>query len=164
VNRLVYLDAAYDHSKAIDLMLKDPGTPPLFERLILEARHSARARDVSVTDMPPPADWNVLVKTIRALSAYPIDYSRVSAPALAIYADPGHYPGIEEGTPDAKRRTMEAWWQEYQHPGDLANIRKFKRQAKHGQVVTIKGAPHYLFAGPTQGIVAAKVDAFLRQD
>jgi pimeloyl-ACP methyl ester carboxylesterase len=164
VSRLVYLDAAYDHSKAIDLMLEDAGTPPLFQRLILEARNSPKAADVQVPDMPPPNEWDTLVKTIRGLSAYRIDYSKVTVPALAIYADPGHYFGIEEGTSMAKRRSMERWWQKYQRPSDLANIQQFKRQATHGEVVEVKGASHYLFIGPTQATVAAKVDAFLRRE
>ena len=163
VDRLVYLDAAYDHSEAIDLMLDDPGTPPQFQRLILEARNSPKAAHVEVPDMPPPKEWDTLVKTIQGLRAYRIDYSRVTVPALAIYADPGHYFGIEEGTPEAKRRSMERWWQEHQHPSDLANIRQFKHQAAHGEVVEVKGASHYLFTGPTQAMVAAKVEAFLRR-
>jgi pimeloyl-ACP methyl ester carboxylesterase len=164
VGRLVYLDAAYDHSKAIDLMLEDPGTPPLFQRLILEARGSPKAADVDVPDMPPQKEWDTLVKTIRALRAYRIDYSRVTVPALAIYASPGHYFGIEEGTPDAKRRSMERWWKKRQRPCDLANIRQFKREAGRGEIIEVKGAPHYLFTGPTEALVAAQVDAFLRRD
>ena len=56
VDRLVYLDAAYDHSETIGLLFDDPGTPPLFQRLILEARHSATAEAIEVPNMPTPTD------------------------------------------------------------------------------------------------------------
>lgn len=163
VDRLVYLDAAYDHSKVLDLMLEDPGTPPMFERLILEARNSTNANDVKVPDMPPAATWDVLVKTVRAMSAYHIDYSRMTAPALAIYAEPGHYAGIEEGTPEPQRKKMERWWLERQRPSDLLNIRQFRRQASRGKVFEVRGAEHYLFQGATQSLVFAQTDTFLRQ-
>jgi pimeloyl-ACP methyl ester carboxylesterase len=163
VNRLVYLDAAYDHSKTIDLLLEDPGTPPLFQRLILDARHSANAEAIKVPDMPSSADWNVLVETIRSLSAYHIDYSHVRAPALAIYANPGQYPDIEEGTPASQRRKMERWWAQRQRPSDIANIQRFRSQAVNGEVIELKGAKHYLFTGSTQALVAGQVKAFLNQ-
>jgi pimeloyl-ACP methyl ester carboxylesterase len=161
VDRLVYLDAAYDHSRVLDLMLEDPGTPPLFERMILEARHSAAASRIAVPDLPPTPIWNVLVKTMRGMSAYHIDYSRLRAPALAIYADPDRYPGIEEGTPEHERREMERWWKERQRPSNRANIAQFKRQASHGEVMELHGAPHYLFQGSTQPVVLEKVRSFL---
>jgi non-heme chloroperoxidase len=161
VDRLVYLDAAYDHSRTLDLMLEDPGTPPLFQRLILEARGSAKADTIKVPDMPSPADWNVLVQTIRSLSAYHIDYSRVKAPALAIYANPGRYPDIEGGTPASQRREMERWWAQRQRPSDLANIERFRSQAVNGKVIELKGAKHYLFTGSTQASVAEEVRVFL---
>lgn len=163
VDRLVYLDAAYDHAKALDLMLMDPGTPPLFERMILDARHSARASSVQVPDMPPPAQWNVLVKTLSGISGYHIEYSHVKAPSLALYANPGHYDGIEPATPEAERRRMERWWTERQRPSDVANIAKFRREAQRGEVVEVQGASHYLFLGTTQTKVAEKTIAFLSQ-
>lgn len=113
--------------------------------------------------MPLPAQWNVLVETIRSLSAYHIDYSHVKAPALAIYANPGRYPDIEEGTPASQRRKMERWWEQRQRPSDMANIRRFRSQAVDGKVIELKGAKHYLFTGSTQALVAGQVKAFLIQ-
>jgi hypothetical protein len=104
------------------------------------------------------------VKTIRAMGAYHMDYSRVAAPSLAIYADRSHYPGGEDGISDAKRRELERWWRDHQRPRELADIAQFRREAQHGEIVELRGAEHYLFLGATQADGAERARAFLLQE
>jgi non-heme chloroperoxidase len=161
VIKMVYLDAAYDRSKAFDCAMNPPGgMPPMFKRLLMEALNCPGAAEVTVTDMPPPDVYNVFVSTMRSSSAFHPDYTRVRVPALAIYSDiekPEMLMPLDEET----SKKFAAWWKTEQVPKSRASIEQFRKEMKGGQVIEIKDAEHYLFRGKTADEVYRLTRAFL---
>jgi non-heme chloroperoxidase len=164
VNKLVYLDAAYNRSG--DRKCTDPdapgGMPPLYKRLMAEAMNCPGAAQIVVTDMPPADMYNVMVQTMRAAQQFSPDYSKIAAPALAIYADP---EAVQEPGPmdEATKKKFEVYWKNVEAPRARRSIESFRKNAKQGRVVEIKGATHYVFQGQSAEQTISLVREFLLQ-
>lgn len=162
VRKMVYLDAAYDRRKDFSCVNDQPGggLPPTFLRMIGEALNCPGWEKIVASGMPPPEMVNVRVSTIRAATQFQPNYTKIKAPALAIYADadlPQRGGKLDEET----EKKLNAWWKEKQAPIKRASIEQFRKEMKKGEVVEIKGAPHYVFVGPYKDQVIKLTRDFL---
>lgn len=123
VQKLVYLDAAFDGfstRKAADELAKRFSYPP-----------------------PPPPKDPILAMIVSGSEASDPDYSKISAPALAIYVipDPSAYsvpPGIDP-------RSTRQMWEEFGKPMLESEIAHFERDMKHRRVVRLESTDHNRF-------------------
>lgn len=161
VNKLIYLDAAYDRRRTADITLSDPATPPLFRRLFLEVLESPNAAQIKVADMPPSDEWERYKAIIKAMTTFQTDYSKLKAPALAFYAIAEHHPYMPPQASDEIRKSMDDWWIKNGIPYIRMCIEKFLREAQYSQVIEMKNANHYLFLGHTQDAVVIHIREFL---
>ncbi len=161
VVKMVYLDAAYDRRTFFTCSSDMPGgMPDSFRRISGEALNCPGWEKIVAPDMPPPDMVNVQVSTMRSAAKFAPDYTKISAPSLAIYAD-AELPqtaGVLDAETTAKLKT---WWKEKQVPVTRANFDQFRKQMKNGQVVEIKGSTHYVFVGPYRDQVVTLTRDFL---
>ena len=161
VIKMVYLDAAYDRTKNFSCVNDMPGGLPAgMQRIVGEALNCPGWEKITASDLPPPDMLNVQVQTIRSATQFHPDYTKITAPSLAIYADadvPQNAGKLDEET----QKKMDAWWKEKQAPISRASIEQFRKQMKNGQVVEIKGATHYVFVGPYKDPVIKLTRDFL---
>lgn len=183
VGRMVYLDAATDKSPIINLTPKDPAgnrDPPASalasfraltawtQQLLLSKSPAIEANlrqcfafqsGQLVPRTPPRVDAAVL----KTLATDRPDYSRIRAPALAIYSDtreadqmpPGASPELAAATNAFSAAVMEPW-----HKLEKA---RFQIETSCGKVIQVAGARHYFYLErPRQ--TAAWIDDFLRSD
>ena len=162
VIKMVYLDAAYDRRKFFSCTNDQPGAvlPPAHLRIAGEAMNCPGWEKIVAPDMPPPDMVNVQVSTMRAAMQLVPDYKKITAPSLAIYADPDLPQNA--GKLDAEtQKKLDAWWKEKQVPIARASIEQFRKEMKNGQIVEIKGATHYVFVGPYKDQVIKLTRDFL---
>ena len=162
VNKMVYLDAAYDRTKMLTCAdeLPEEIAPPAALRMMREAMNCPGWANIVVKDMPPPDLYNVQVSTMRSATKFRPAYEKVKAPTLSIYADPevAQLPGnLSEET----RKKLDAYWKEKRAPLTRASIDQFRKEMKNGQVVELKGATHYVFVGSFKEQVITLVRDFL---
>jgi len=180
VSRLVYLDAAYDHSNVATMLATTPG--PALPMLASDSASPA-AVDAYLKRtygmMVPEAQLRAIGKygptgrlvanvtpdsidaAMLAGCGHP-DYAKVRAPALAIYAVidsmPQLFPGsasFDSTTAAAAHRLTSA----LQALGTAERAR-FRRELPTGQVLEIEGANHYVFYS-NQAEVAGAMRRFL---
>lgn len=161
VNKLVYLDAAYDRGSIIELLLSDPGVELYDKRMMLELQNSPEAAKVIVKDMPPENVWAINKAMFRAMITFRPDYRTVKAPALAFYATRELYPDVPPHTDEATRRKLNEWWVKTAVPYTRASIEQFRREAPRGQIVEMKDATHFIFRGTTADQVIRLTREFL---
>lgn len=149
VEKLVYLDAAYDRSATTRKALDDPTPPSYWKTMGREAIGSAPTSDIKVLMM-------------RGTMAFHPDYRAIRAPALAFYALPKLHPMFRSAPDVETLRKMNAWWTATGLPMIRQNIDQFRREARHGQVVEMPYANHYVFLGSTQDEVVRRMREFLR--
>jgi pimeloyl-ACP methyl ester carboxylesterase len=162
VIKMVYLDAAYDRRKNFTCTWDQPGAgpPPAFLRVIAKEKNCTGWDKFDAADSPPTDVLNVQVSTIRSAMEFRPDYTKITAPALAIYADVDlpQSPGkLDEDT----QKKLDAWWKEKGGPIFRASIEQFRKEMKNGQVVEIKGATHYVFVGQYRDQVIKLIRDFL---
>jgi len=162
VIKMVYLDAAYDRRKNFTCTWDQPGAgpPPVFLRVIAKEKNCAGWDKFDAADSPPTDVLNVQVSTIRSAMEFRPDYTKITAPALAIYADVDlpQSPGkLDEDT----QKKLDAWWKEKGGPIFRASIEQFRKEMKNGQVIEIKGATHYVFVGQYKDQVVKLIREFL---
>jgi pimeloyl-ACP methyl ester carboxylesterase len=89
VNKMVYLDAAYDRTKMLTCADELPAeiAPPSAIRMMREAMNCPGWADIVVKDMPAPDLYNVQVSTMRSATKFRPEYAKVKASSLSIYAD-----------------------------------------------------------------------------
>jgi pimeloyl-ACP methyl ester carboxylesterase len=161
VNKMVYLDAAYDRRKFFSCKDDMPGgTPASFRRMTGEALNCPGWEKIVAPDLPPADMLNVQVSTMKAAVKFAPDYTKISAPSLGIYADPD-VPQTPAKLDAEAQKKLEAWWKENEGPVSRAGIEQFRKQMKNGQVVEIKGATHYIFAGQFKDRVVTLTREFL---
>ena len=162
VIKMVYLDAAYDRRKFFSCVNDMPGggLPPAFLRIAGEAMNCPGWEKIVAPDMPPAEMVNVQVSTMRSAMQFAPDYKKITAPSLAIYADPD-IPQVPGKSDEATQKKLEAWWKEREAPKSRAGIEQFRKEMKNGQVVEIKGATHYVFVGPYKDQVIKLTKDFL---
>ncbi len=161
VNKMVYLDAAYDRRKFFSCKNDMPGgMPASFQRMTGEALNCPGWEKITASDLPPADMLNVEVSTMKAAVKFAPDYSKITVAALAIYAD----AAIPQTPPKADAETqkkLEAWWKANQEPFVREGIEQFRKQMKNGQVIEIKGSTHYVFVGPYKDQVVTLMREFL---
>jgi len=133
VRTLVYLDAANDYAQLSVI--------------------SAEAK------LEPPSDWAIAAVLEEASKSHPA-YSKVEAPSLDIVVVyDGPWPVRSVDTEAFKRYTQLVFDRDY--IGD--QIRQFRAQVKHGEIVTLRNTDHVAFLhDPVQlKIVVAAMRRFL---
>jgi pimeloyl-ACP methyl ester carboxylesterase len=145
VDRIVYLDAAYDRSKTDALMRDDP------------------TRKILPNGGRPPGDEPIRAQLMKGSSAFHPDYRGIRAPALAFYAVPKRHPLFRQAPTAEDLRRMNAWWIAKAVPYIRENIEQFRREARRGEVVEMTYADHHLFLGSTQDEVVRRTREFLSQ-
>jgi pimeloyl-ACP methyl ester carboxylesterase len=158
VRKLVYLDAAYDDTERSKVGVNAPDIPPFMKRMLLEAHGSPDAASV-VAQLPPPEMWGRFLAIIRPHLTIRPDYTKLAAPALAIYATSAHKPPSKAD--EATRRAIQEWYEKNDAPFTRASIEQFQREAAHGEVLEMKDADHYLFRGATADEAALRIKEFL---
>jgi pimeloyl-ACP methyl ester carboxylesterase len=142
VDKVVYLDAAYDRSKVEALMAGDP------------------IAKIVGHPIEPPAD-PIRSQLMKGSAAFHPDYRGVRAPALAFYAVPKLHPAFRAAPTAENLRVMNAWWNTKALPQIHTNIEQFRREAPRGQIVEMRYANHFLFLGSTQDEVVLRTREFL---
>ena len=160
VMKLVYLDAAYDRRHADVVTLADPTVTPFWKRMMLEEQKSPEAAKVVVSNMPPREMWDRFRAMIHAMATFKPDYTKIEAPALAIYAS-SEGPPIPPNADEELKKKFREWWTKIVLPYNDASRSQFRREAKHGELTELKGATHYLFLGKTQSATVALTREFL---
>ena len=162
VNKLVYLDAAYDRTKMLTCADELPAeiAPPAAIRMMREAMNCPGWADIVVKEMPAPDVYNVQVLTMRSATKYRPEYKKVAAPSLSIYADPevAQFPA---SLTDETRKKLDTYWKEKRTPLSRASMEQFRKEMKNAEVVEIKGSTHYVFVGTYKDQVIKLVRDFL---
>ena len=179
VARLVYFDAAYDHSGVAALLAGFPPPPPMTEadssspaavQAYLLATQGVRIPEAQIraTELfdstgrllrdvtPGSVDSEILAGT-----GHP-EYAAVRAPALAFYAVPDSAPAFFRYwgmMDDSTRAAARAWMRKFTAWGARERAR-FQRGMRHATVVLLSGANHYVFFSDRRA-VTARMRAFL---
>jgi|SRR5262245_9995426 len=138
VEKLVYLDAAYDRKSGVELA-KNPAYP-----------------------LPIPNFEGPIAETVKGATASDPDYASVRAPALAFYVvyDEAQIP---PGTDASTAAKLVSGWPVYGKPFLHAQINRFRREMKRGQVVELRDTNHvrFLIDPAPQAIVVREMRKFL---
>lgn len=175
VDRLVYLDAAYDRT---DPSMRpggdcDNSEPPVEADLVSPVSFRAwfeRSRGVRLPEIearmlfeyhgPPGSAFKEYMPSIRRP-----DYARVRAPALALYAVPAsaadYYPAWARMN-EAQRVKAEACFATKQRPGGEAARADFRARVARGKVIEVAHGKHFLFLSNRDEVLAA-TRAFLTE-
>ena len=182
VDRIVYLDAAYDWAdprervafKALpfDLSPKPANlaSPDAFKAWQVATFYpsvrnpdqiEAYLRDLvdiqADGTVKPVTSDSVSAALAEALFTNPRDYSRVRVPALAIYAE----TMLDMAQPDSAVRTKQrAWEEQFLGPFRAASVERVKRELKGVEVVRVRGA-HGDFLWTSTDQVAEAMRKFL---
>jgi pimeloyl-ACP methyl ester carboxylesterase len=173
IGGLVYLDAAYDRT-GVELTALWKEWPPSPEpsasdratRTAYQA-FSRRTRGYELPEAeldqfkeygdPPPS-----VPRAIASGALSPDYTRITVPALALYAMPRSvrhlFPGYEV-SPLEVRPLLERFWPKWAALVQRERDR-FRSEVRHGSVIELDGASHYVFLS-NRDTVANAVRRFL---
>jgi pimeloyl-ACP methyl ester carboxylesterase len=160
IQRLVYLDAAYDHTCSAGRDL-EPWASSFSKRLYAELEDPAATSSNPLDDLPPSDRWEAIKATVQAVDSYHPNYSMITAPALALYAPPERYPDAPRGTSIEARKSMDEWWRNNRQDCALSSIEQFRTEMERGEVMVIRDGYHYLFLGVAQGEVVKRMRAFL---
>jgi non-heme chloroperoxidase len=166
VAKLVYLDAALDHSRLQELDAADPVRPPTPTeeefasldniRQWLQTQfgfwsHAQEADlretvtylgDGSVRVGLPPRIGEAL---LAGLSRCHPDYSAVRAPALAFYAVVHTHPLLAMDADEKARAAAQQYVDEVWRPWQQAEIERFRQGMANSRVVELHDAHHHLF-------------------
>src|SRR5439155_7082539 len=123
VIKMVYLDAAYDRRKNFSCVNDQPGggLPPVYQRIVGEAINCPGWEKIVAPDMPPADMLNVQVSTMKAAMKFKPDYTKITAPSLAIYADVDIPESPGQLDPETTKK-LAAWWKEHETPKARASI------------------------------------------
>ena len=173
VDKLVYLDGAYDRVSA-DAVLQDifpvpPNVPPRPDPAAADTASPAayvafvhRVRGVNI----PEADirtrfrydgWNEeITNAYQSIQPEHPDYSKVKAPALAIYAVTDSVTQLEPW--QRADVAHAAAWQDLIRGLDRVDRlsrAQFRREVEHGTVLEIHGAHHWVFVSNRDDVLTA---------
>ena len=173
VSKLVYFDAAYDHSGVTALIAGYPQPPPMtaadssspaavqaYTRATAGVRiPEAQIRATEVFDSTGTLVRNITPDSIDAEmlrgTGHP-DYRAVRAPALAFYAVPDSAPAFFPTwgmMDDSTRAAARAWLRTFTAYAARERAR-FRRQARKPTIVLLRGANHYVFFSNRDAVVA----------
>lgn len=138
VEKLVYLDAAYDRKSGVELA-RNPAYP-----------------------MPLPKFEGPIGETVKGATAADPDYTSVRAPALAFYVI-YETPQVPPGTDPFTEAKLIAGWPTYGERFLHAQVNRFRREMKRGRVVELRDTNHvkFLIDRAPQRIVVREMRKFL---
>lgn len=164
VEKLVYLDAAYDRADlASEAFSKNPFPPPSASQedkaslaayrewwkrnrgfwsdaVETDLRETSLAPDGTIKPSLSPKIGQAIFKGTKESRP---DYTKVKAPALAFYAINGLQPWIPSN--EEARRKAQEFLDNTQLPYQRKNIEKFKEEMQKGRVIELRDSHHYLF-------------------
>ena len=120
VNKLVYLDAAFDRASAKKLSDK---LQPIFQLPVVAFDHPTSA-------------------LIDGAEAADPDYASVRAPALAFYVVDDQPRGITPDMDAATKAKMVALWNDYVAPFAAQQRDRFRREMQQGRIVELRNTDH----------------------
>jgi non-heme chloroperoxidase len=172
VDRLIYLDAAYDRTTLPTLYASMPVQLPDESGQVWETWEAAEAeaqrvypvwseaikretRELLTEDaegtlsarMPGPVQTALMQGTIESLP----DFTRIVAPALSFYAIPESLFDFMELT-EADRAAAEHWTREVFGPYARENVERFRREVPNGTVVEMAATHHYCFLDKPEAV------------
>jgi pimeloyl-ACP methyl ester carboxylesterase len=188
VGKLVYLDAAYDRSTQEAVLEADPvpwlGAATPEDRASLQAwlAYTRRARvdlarywtaaveaDVSASMEVQPdgavksrTPGRILGAIFASTAQGSPDYSRVSAPALALYALEDEAYRLPADADSAMRAALVRYQQDVSEPWQRASIEQFRAGARRGQVHLLEDTGHHLFLHRPDAVASMMRDFLLR--
>ena len=118
---LVYLDAALDAAIAEALMKESPVAP----------------------SQPPPGSPFAQVRVWWTL--YSPDFSKLKAPALALYGVQDRNPFRPPNATDDLLQRLDEFWRTNWTPMIRRTAEKFQRETPNGRVIVLENAGHYFF-------------------
>ncbi|HEX2078954.1 MAG TPA: alpha/beta fold hydrolase [Longimicrobium sp.] len=181
VDRLVYLDAAYDYGRQPELWAQDPvAVPPTEADLAsLDAAREwfrrtqgmwsdAVEADARAINLKPDGTVTMEVTTpaineqlIQGMVSSRPDFSRIRVPVLAFYAVTGTHPGLLSVTDPDVRQRGQAYWTNVYLPYQREQIRNLRAAVPDAWIVEVD-APHLMFIRPQDlERVAGEMQRFL---
>jgi len=141
VEKLVYLDAAYDRKSGVELS-RSPAYP-----------------------MPIPKFEGPIAETVKGATAADPDYASVRAPALAFYVI-YETPQVPPGTDPFTESKLVAGWPTHGEPFLHAQVSRFRREMKRGRVVELRDTNHvrFLIDPAPQRVVVREMRKFLLEE
>ncbi len=165
VEKLVYLDAAYDRSGLAEVQAKNPLPQPRAAKEDLASFEAYRKwwekyrgfwsdgvesnlRETSLAPdgtIKPSVSGSVAQAILKGANTPPMDYTRVQAPALGFYATYGMPRWLPPDTSEEMRKKVETHLVESRLPFQRKNIERFRKEVKNGRVIEVKDSDHYVF-------------------
>ncbi|MCE3003808.1 MAG: alpha/beta hydrolase [Xanthomonadaceae bacterium] len=149
VDKLVFLDAAYDRREVPALEAKDP----LFDRASLDKPWAERSHKERIQ-----------TTYFRHMDQYVPQYARIEAPALSFYAIAESHPGLAADADEDTRARAQVFVENEMQPYQWRNVERFRREVAKGQVVVLRDTHHYFFEDPSRkDEVVRRMRAFLSE-
>jgi pimeloyl-ACP methyl ester carboxylesterase len=164
VERLVYLDAAYDRSPALALTngVPPPAAPQAsdlasidayarWREAVLQSRSPAVRGDVAETlvtgpgGVRPRTSMKVMLSILDGDIAAPPQYAAIPAPALAIYASKDVADQVPPTTPAARRQEIVEYFRRHIRPWMLRSEADFIEQKSCGVALELPHSTHHFF-------------------
>jgi pimeloyl-ACP methyl ester carboxylesterase len=164
VDKLVYLDAAYDRADlASEAFTKNPfpsPQPTKDERASLAGYRKwwernrgfwSDAVEADLRETSLASDGSIKATLSREAgqgifknaTEYRPDYTKIKAPALAFYAINGLQLWVPQN--EESRRKAQEFLDNVNLPYQRKNIEKFRREMKQGRIIELRNSHHYLF-------------------
>jgi pimeloyl-ACP methyl ester carboxylesterase len=171
---LVYVDAAYDHTRP-DALVKlgvppnlRPGPNDTTSRAAYEAfwqrTRGYRWPETELDQFEQYGDPPPSVPQAILAASLPPEYPKITAPALAIYVKPSSVRDLFPGYDDfdaSVRPQLDAVWPKWAAAVEQ-DRQRFVREVPHGQTVALAAHSHYLFLSNVQEVTAL-ITTFLEQ-
>lgn len=181
VNKLVYLDAAYDRAELFSIMAQAPpaSSAPVspqdlatFEGLRETTKKAfdfwsdAQEADLRATSLgangkvKSPVSAQTMIGLMRGIRESSVDYTKVKSPALAFYATIKNsvLPPVADET---ARRKIQSYLDNLYLPYLKRQIARFKSEVANAKVIELADANHFLFI-QRQDEVIREMKRFLR--
>ena len=182
VNRLVYLDSAYDYSSLLDIWSKDPiAVNPTKEDLAsweasenwfkktygvwsdaieADGRAANLQSDgtVKLEAMPP----EITGQLIKGMTEAKPDFSKIKAPALAFFAVNDSHPFISLAKSEGERERANEYWREVFSADQRRQIARLKKAKPSARVVELEDSQHLcFFRERDKARIIKEMDSFL---
>lgn len=163
VKRLVYLDAAIDHTCYAKVEF-EPWLSADEKRRRLALRSPLETTEDIIAELSklgiPRERWEANKATDQAVDLFQPNYSKVKAPALVIYRRLDRY-SAPPGLPEATRKEMDAWWMKNGYRCAMQSRKQFQEGMRRGEVAEIQSVYHDIFVGPARNEVVPLMRDFL---
>lgn len=165
VNRLIFLDAAYDYAGWPEIWAQDPvASAPTKEDLAsFEASRrwfikvfgfwsDAVEADGRAINLQPDGTVKleamsepITKQLLDGMTSARPDFTKVKAPVLAFYAISQTHPGILPGTAAETHRKAQLYWTEVFLPKQREQIARLRKEIPNARIIELPGAQHLCF-------------------